>query len=488
MSVGKIAVSLGRAAQIHYQPLHPGLMTDMYHPDSAYVAWVNGRNDVVTFDLYARLAPFGGSYLLLAGLEAALHFIRDFQFTDEDVRFLAQIRDYDRGYLEELRAFRFSGEVLAMPEGSIAFPNEPLLRVTGPFREALMLESGLLNAVNLATLIATKAARISQAARGRRVAEFALRRAQEPFVVTRSAYIGGLSSTSFVAAAFEYRLQATGTIPHALVQLFEEEREAFAAVAQSFNRYTLLLDTYDPRRAVETAIDVAREYHDKLGHTLAAVRLDGGDLDGDARFVRRVLDEAGLSATRILVSGDLDEFSIAELVEGGSPIDGFGVGTRIGVGAGSLERGVEGGALGGVYKLVSVEQGGADVSRIKTAGDKTTWPGKKEVYRIGSFEGDEVALETEPKPPGLQRLLRPVVREGELLPGSLPPLSEIWEYAQQGLRELPEEYQALTSPRSYPVRFSDSLRALRAAAIEQYGVEPNGRRNGRVRAAPGTAG
>jgi predicted N-acetyltransferase YhbS len=140
MTVGKIAVSLGRAAQAQYQPPHPGLMTDMYHPDSAYVAWVHGRNDTVTFDVYARRAPFDGSYLLFAGLETALHFVRDFRFTDEDVRFLAQIRDYDRGYLDELRNFRFSGEIMAMPEGSIAFPNEPLLRVTGPFREALLAE------------------------------------------------------------------------------------------------------------------------------------------------------------------------------------------------------------------------------------------------------------------------------------------------------------------------------------------------------------
>lgn len=468
MSVGKIAMALGRPAQAQFQPLHPGLMTDMYHPDSAYVAWVHRRNDVVTFDLYARRAPFGGSYLLLAGLETALHFVRDFRFTDEDVRFLAQVRDYDRGYLEELRNFRFTGEILAMPEGSIAFPNEPLLRVTGPFREALLLESGLLNAINLATLIATKAARITQAACGRRVAEFALRRAQEPFVVTRSSYIGGMASTSFVAAAFEYRLPATGTIPHALVQLFDDERQAFAAVAASFNRYTLLLDTYDPRRAIEIAIDVARENHDKLGHTLAAVRLDGGDFAGDSQYVRRALDAAGLSSTRILISGDLDEYSIAELVASGAPVDGFGVGTRLGVGAGSLEHGVLGGALGGVYKLVNVEQRGIDEPRIKTAGDKTTWPGKKEVYRVGAFDHDVVALESEQKPTNGLRLLRPVVRDGELLAGSLPPLSEIWEFAQENLRELPVAYHALVEAPVYPVRFTDALRHLRADTMEQY--------------------
>ncbi|TAK26095.1 MAG: nicotinate phosphoribosyltransferase [Chloroflexota bacterium] len=479
MSLGKIAVSLGRPAQAQYQPLHPGLMTDMYHPDSAYVAWVQGRNDLVTFDLYARRAPFDGAYLLFAGLETALHFVRDFRFTDEDVRFLAQIRDYDRGYLEELRNFRFSGEILAMPEGSIAFPNEPLLRVTGPFREALLLESGLLNSINLATLIATKAARIVQAASGRRVTEFALRRAQEPFVVTRSAYIGGMASTSFVAAAFEYRLQATGTIPHALIQLFEDERAAFAAVAASFNRYTLLLDTYDPRRAIHTAVDVASEYHDRLGHTLAAVRLDFGDLEADARYVRDVLDRAGLTTTRIFVSGDLDEYSIADLVARGAPIDGFGVGTRIGVGAGSVEHGVSGGALGGVYKLVNVETAGVSAPRIKTAGDKTTWPGKKEVYRFGTFERDLIALDSEPKPLASQRLLRPVVRDGELLAGSLPPLSEIWEFAQQNLRDLPDQYHALTRPPAYPVEFSASLRQLRDDTIAHYGGDgPTDREEG----------
>src|SRR5207247_2293913 len=174
-----------------------------------------------TFDLFARKAPFGGAYLLVAGLELALEFVRDFHYPDEDVHFLAQIRDYEPEFLDELLGLRFSGEILAMPEGSIAFPHEPLLRVTAPFREAILLESGLLQAINLATLIATKASRVVYAARGRRVAEFALRRAQEPYVATRSSIIGGCASTSFLGAAFRFRLPATGTIPHALVQLFD---------------------------------------------------------------------------------------------------------------------------------------------------------------------------------------------------------------------------------------------------------------------------
>ncbi|HEY8742937.1 MAG TPA: nicotinate phosphoribosyltransferase [Chloroflexota bacterium] len=443
--------------------VHPGLLTDLYHPDAAYISWVAGRNGVATFDVYTRRAPFGGAYLLVAGVEQAIEFARDFHYSAADLAYLAQIRNYDPAFLEELGRLRFSGEILAMPEGSIAFPNEPLLRVTAPFREALLIESGLLNAINLATLIATKAARVVYAAQGRRVAEFSFRRAQEPFVVARSSFIGGCSSTSFLAAAYRYRLLASGTIPHALVQLFDDEGSAFAAAAQTFNRYTLLLDTYDVRRAIHTAVEVAKEYRQTLGHTLAAVRLDGGDLLGDSRYVRETLDAAGLSDVRVVASGDLDEFVIAELVEAGAPIDAFGVGTSLGVGAGSLAHEVEGGALGGIYKLVSYLDGaGIEQPRAKRAGEKSTWPGRKEVYRLGSFREDLVALASEPLPEDGVRLLRPVIRQGAVLPGSLPPLSEIWEAAQQNLRALPEPFRHLKSEHIYPVRFSPALRQLRA--------------------------
>src|SRR5216110_1637885 len=253
---------------------HPGLMTDMYHPDSAYVSWRTGHNGLTTFDLYSRTAPFGGAYLLVAGLEAALEFVQSFRYTPEDLRFLAQIRDYDAAFLDELANLRFTGEILALPEGSIAFPNEPLMRVTAPFREAILLEAGLLQTVNLATLIATKASRIVYAAqkgRLRRVAEFAFRRAQEPLTVARSSYIGGCASTSLLLAAYEYRLPATGTVPHALIELFPTEEDAFGAISAAYNRYTLLLYTYDPRMATHTAIEVAMRSQESLGHTLAAV-------------------------------------------------------------------------------------------------------------------------------------------------------------------------------------------------------------------------
>src|SRR6266478_2092398 len=376
---------------------HPGLMTDMYHPDSAYVSWRTGHNGLTTFDLYTRTAPFGGAYLLVAGLEAALALVQAFRYTPEELKFLANIRDYDAAFLDELANLRFTGEILALPEGSIAFPNEPILRVTAPFREAILMESGLLQAINLSTLIATKASRIVFAAergRPRRVAEFAFRRAQEPLTVARSSYIGGCASTSLLSAAYEFRLPATGTVPHALIELFPTEEEAFAAIAAAYNIY-----------------------------------------------IREQLDKAGLTDTRILASGDLDEWKITELLQAGAAIDAFGVGTALGSGAGSVEQGIAGGSLGAVYKEVwYVDETGTEYPKVKIAGPKSTWPGKKEIYRHPHREEDIIQLAHEPRPNNYQRLLRPVMRNGEMIPGNLPPLSEIGELAQQNLQALPARY------------------------------------------------
>jgi len=459
--------------QLRAPRLHPGLMTDLYHPDSAYVSWRTGRNGLTTFDLYTRTLPFGGAYLLIAGIEAALEFVQAFRYIPEELRFLAQIRDYNAAFFEELAHLRFTGEILALPEGSIAFPNEPILRVTAPFREALLIESGLLQAVNLATLIATKAARVVSAAalgRPRRVAEFAFRRAQEPMTVARSSYIGGCASTSFLDAAFAFRLPATGTVPHALIEIFPSEEEAFAAIADAYNRYTLLLDTYEPRQAIRTAIEVAVRAQEALGHTLAAVRLDSGDLLGDSRYVREQLDAAGLTSVRIIASGDLDEWKILDLLQAGAAIDAFGVGTALGAGMGSAERGYEGGALGAAYKAVwYVDEDGTEHPAIKTAGAKSTWPGKKEIYRHPHWEEDVIQLAHEPYPEGYQRLLRPVMRHGEIIPGSLPPLTEIRELAEYQLQVLPEPYRALEAAQPYPVRFSEGLQALRKQATSLVG-------------------
>ncbi len=453
--------------------IHPGLMTDLYHPDSAFVSWRTGLNGLTTFDLYTRTASFGGAYLLIAGIESALEFVQAFHYTPEDLRFLAHIRDYDSAFLDELATLRFTGEILALPEGTIAFPNEPILRVTAPFREAILMESGLLQAINLSTLVATKASRIVFAANQghpRRVAEFAFRRAQNPLTVARASYIGGCASTSLLNAAYEFRLPATGTVPHALIELFPSEEEAFESIAAAYNRYTLLLDTYDPRQAIHTAIKIALRSQESLGHTLAAVRLDSGDIVGDSIYVREQLDKAGMTNVRILASGDLDEWKITDLLMAGAAIDSFGVGTSLGGAIGSTERGIEGGALGAVYKAaLYVDAEGNEYPKVKTAGVKSTWPGKKEIYRHPQWEEDVIQLAHEPRPDNYHRLLRPAMHNGEIIPGNLPPLSEIRELAQQNLQDLPIQYRALIVDKPYPVRFSESLQALRKQAAESMG-------------------
>lgn len=443
------------------------LTLDLYHIDSAYVSWRTGVNGIATFDLYSRTHPFDGGYMLVAGLEPALEFLRDFRFGDEEIAYLRTLKPYDEGFLASLRELRFTGEVLAMPEGTIAFANEPMLSVAAPFREALLLESGLLRAISVSTLIATKASRVVDAARGRPVAEFGLRRAQDPMFAARAASIAGCTSTSFLGAASAFGLAASGTIPHALVQAFPTEEEAFEAVAGTLERFTLLLDTYDVHRAIHTAIGVAHRAR-RRGHTLVAVRLDSGDVAGDAVHCRRALDEADLHDVRIFASGDLDEYEVARLLIAGAPIDAFGVGTSIGAGAGSIEHRAPGGSVPAVYKLVWFE-GKGDPASIKRAAEKSTWPGRKQVWRVGSFERDVIALEEELPPDRGHALLQPVVVEGRRLTAP-EDIGEIRERAHAARSALPERYRALEEPERYPVERTDALVRLRDRALHARGL------------------
>jgi nicotinate phosphoribosyltransferase len=450
--------------------LASGLLTDLYHVDSAYVSWRSGRNGLTTFDLYTRSNPFGSGYLLAAGLELAVTFARSFRYSDDEIAFLKRVKPYEDSFYDELRQTRFSGEMLGIAEGEIAFAPEPLLRVTAPFREALLLEAGLLHVISLSTLLATKAARVVQAARGKAIAEFGFRRAQEPYIAARSAYIAGCASTSFLSAARAFHIPTSGTIPHALVQSFPTEEEAFRTVAECLPRFTLLLDTYDVRRAIETAVEVAHEARERYNHQLVAVRLDSGDVLADSRHCREVLDAAGLESVQILASGDMDEFRVADIEGAGAPIDAYGVGTALAVGAGSIEHGIPGGALGAVYKLVwydANESGAAetDEAPIKVAGPKSTWPGKKQVSRIGDYEEDVIHLEDEAPLPDGRSLLQPVLRDGELVPGTLPTLGEIRERAARALGTLPEQYRAIAIPAEYPVRNSRRLTEMRSRAM-----------------------
>lgn len=448
-----------------FSPRPTALFTDLYHVDAAYACWLNEHNGRSTFDLYTRSAPFGGAFMLTAGLGPALDYIRNFSYMDDDLAYLQRIKGYRPEFLDFLRALQFSGDIDAVPEGEIVFPNEPLMRVTAPFLEALLLESGLLRAIGVSTLIATKAARLALAADGRPVSDFAFRRAHDPHLAARSGFIGGCASTSFVAAAKEYDMPAAGTIPHALVQSFTDELTAFRAVAKSLPEYSLLLDTYDVCQGTANAIIAAREASGDHGHRLTAVRLDSGDLAADSVMVRGMLDDAGLTGVRVLVSGDIDEYKIERFVAAGAPIDGFGVGGNLGVGLGTVESGTIGGVIGAVYKLAWYEGDSADPARIKLAGDKSTWPGRKTAWRIGAYKRDVIQLEDDDPPAGGRQLGAPWIERGRLV-AQEPTLHEIRDRAARSLASLPAQLRELTPSGPYRVDVSDRLAALREATIK----------------------
>jgi len=449
-------------------PIPTALYTDLYHVDAAYVAWKSGQMGLATFDLYTRKNPFGGGFMLTAGLEPALDYLRAFKYTWQEREYLERIKGYEPEFLEYLRTLRFTGEILAIPEGEIAFPNEALFRITAPFPEALIIESGLLRSVGISTLIATKAARLTLAAQGRTISDFAFRRAHEPFLAARSGFIGGCASTSFVAAAREYDIPGSGTIPHALVQAYADELTAFRAVASALPDYSLLLDTYDVPQGLEHAIIAGKESAETSGHRLRAVRLDSGDLDADSRLCRNRLDEVGLHDVKVLVSGDMDEFIIHKLLAAGAPIDGFGVGGNLGVGLGSVESGTVGGVIGAVYKLAwyGGDDNEAAAARIKLAGggDKSTWPGQKVSYRVGHFDHDVVALDNEPAPANARALLQPVIEGGHLV-AEVPSIKDAKERARASLAALPERLRGLTVEEPYDVRMSAALQSLREETI-----------------------
>ncbi|MGC4108297.1 MAG: nicotinate phosphoribosyltransferase [Thermomicrobiales bacterium] len=458
-------------------PIPTSLYTDLYHVDSAYVAWKTGQIGQATFDLYTRRNPFGGGFMLTAGLGPAIDYLRAFKYTWEDREYLERIKGYEPEFLDYLRDLQFDGEILAIPEGEISFPNEPLLRITASFPVALLIESGLLRAVGISTLIATKAARLAISAQGRGLSDFSFRRAHEPFLSARSGYIGGCDATSFVAAAKEYDIPASGTIPHALVQAYPDELTAFRAVAATLPSFSLLLDTYDVRQGIVHAIQVGRESQDANGHRLTSVRLDSGDLDADSRMVRALLDEAGMQDVKVLVSGDMDEYAIRDLVQAGAPVDGFGVGGNLGVGLGTIASGTVGGVIGAVYKLAwyggDADEAGSARIKLAGGGDKSTWPGQKVVWRVDDFDHDVIGLEDETTPVGGRALLEPIVQDGLLL-REPDAVKAIKARATASLAALPERLRALQveAADQYPVAMTPGLQALRNGMIHDLMDHP----------------
>jgi len=429
------------------------LSTDLYELTMMAGYYTAGLDAPATFELYVRELPPNRSFLVAAGLEQALAYLEQLHFTGEDiahVRELPALKTVRRDFFDEyLPRVRFTGEVWAVPEGVPVFPPAPLLRVTAPLPEAQLVETALLALVGFQTSVASRAARMVDAAAGRRVVEFGARRAhgiEAGVLAARAAFIGGCESTSNVEAGRQFGIPVSGTMAHSWVTAFPDEQDAFRQFADVFGERTvILLDTYDTLAAARAVA--------ASGIAPAAVRLDSGDLVALSREVRAILDGAGLGATRIFVSGDLDERRIAAIVDAGAPVDGFGVGA-------ALSTSSDAPSLGAVYKLVDIERGGAVVPVMKRSPGKQTLPGRKQVWRCfdaGAAVEDIIELADAPaarahSAPLLARVMREGRRERSPIPAAELRARHLAEVAR-----LPREVRRLSGAARYPVRIGAAL-------------------------------
>jgi nicotinate phosphoribosyltransferase len=441
----------------------PALFTDLYELTMAASYYARGLLGPATFDLVARELPPRRGYLVACGLEQALEFLEHWHLDDDAREYLRSLDRFDDDFLEFLGELRFTGEVWAIPEGEVVFPDEPLLRVTAPLVEAQLVETFLLNCVGHQTMVATKAARVATACGNHPFVDFAPRRdhgADAALYGARAAFVGGASGTSLVLAGQRFGLELSGTMAHSYVMRFDDEREALRSFALDHpGRAVLLIDTYDTVRAARLVVDLAPELRaaDALP---VAVRLDSGDLAELSRAVRDVLDRGGLDQVRIFASGDLDEYRIADLLGAGAPIDAFGVGTQLGTSGDAPHVGV-------VYKLAE-DPGGP---RMKLARGKPSLPGRKQVYRVvrdGEYAYDVLALDDEPGVTG-EAVLVPFMRDGTRT-GAAEPLADVQARGRGAVAALPARLRRL-EPQGppYEVRLSPGLGSLVTKLRAEYG-------------------
>jgi nicotinate phosphoribosyltransferase len=444
------------------------MLTDLYQLSMAAAYHEHRPHDEATFDLFVRKLPPQRSYLVFAGLERALAYLTHLSFNKEAIRYLRSTGLFSSGFLSYLAALRFRGDVRAMSEGTVFFPNEPVLRVTANIVEAQIVETFLLNAVTLSTLVATKASRVVDAAQGRPVVEFGLRRAHGTdagLQGARASFIAGCEGTSNVLAGQVYGIPVFGTMAHAFVQTFPTEADAFRAFTRTFPKgTTLLIDTYDTQEGARRAALVGRELA-RQGGRLGGVRLDSGNLLVLSRQVRGILDAANLKGVKIFASGNLTEQRVAELLRHEAPIDAFGVGTDLSVSADAP-------TLDTVYKMSEVVHDGRHIPTMKLSTHKQTYPGRKQVYRVmrgGRMVADVLALEGEAVPG--RPLLRPVLRNGRVVEPT-PSLAAVRRHAAAERARLARTFRALNGDKGYPVRISPGLRRLTEqvrGALEQFG-------------------
>jgi len=450
---------------LRFEPAETALLTDLYELTMAASYFEHGFNDAACFSLAVRRLAPTRSYLVAAGLERLLEILEDFHFDAAAIEYVDSLKLFSADFLQFLSTLRFTGEVWAMAEGTIFFAEEPILEIRAPLIEAQLIETVAINQVAMASLIASKAARCVSVARGRRLVEFGLRRAQGAdagLIAARSSYLTGFNGTSDVLAGKRYGIPLYGTMAHSYIMAHERERDAFEDFARSFPKLsTLLVDTYDTIAGVENAVAVAQTLKE-TGFQLQGIRLDSGDLFDLSRRSRRILDDAGLREVAIFASGNLNENKIDALLKAGAPIDAFGVGTELVVSSDAP-------SLDAAYKLVEYK----GIPRLKTSQGKLSLPGRKQVFRAVSDTGRPVAdiiglceespetvtREFKQRPAKITTLLASHMRGGRrLLPR--PSLAESRERFLESFARLEHAYKALERPDTYPVRHSAALKAM----------------------------
>jgi nicotinate phosphoribosyltransferase len=432
-------------------PLKSPLLTDLYQLTMLQGYFEAGMTGPAVFELFVRKLPPARNFLVAAGLEQVLEYVAGLAFAEDELAWIDTSGIFAPGFADRLAGLRFTGDIDAVPEGTVFFPNEPIVRVTAPMPEAQLLETRLVNLVHYETLVASKAARARLVAPGKRLIDFGLRRAhgaEAGLLAARASWLAGFDGTATTLAAPAFGIPVFGTMAHSFVQSHADETEAFRHFARVFPaNAVLLIDTYDTVGAARIVVALVAE-----GLPVRGVRLDSGDLAALAREVRAVLDAGGLAKSIIFASGNLDEYRVRELVADGAPIDAFGIGT-------ALVTSADAPALDMVYKLQ--EYGGR--ARRKRSAGKATWPGRKQVYRRyaadGTLAGDAVTVEGDPQEG--TALLAPVMRDGKRV-APAPSLDAIRVHAAAELARLPGALRALDEAPVYPVEIAPALRRLAA--------------------------
>jgi nicotinate phosphoribosyltransferase len=429
------------------------LLTDLYQLNMMQAYLDDGHTGSAVFEFFMRKLPPRRGFLLGAGLEQVLDYLETLQFSPDEIDWLARTGRFKQNLLDYLSGLRFTGDVHAIPEGTVFFPDEPLLRITAPLPQAQLIETRLINLLHFQTLVASKAARMVLAAPGKLMVDFGLRRAhgaEAGLFAARASYIAGFAGTATVLADKLYGIPIYGTMAHSFIQSYDEEMEAFEkfAIARPEN-ITLLIDSYDTEAGAHKVVALAPRLRAR-GITIRAVRLDSGDLIALSKRVRRILDDGGLRDVRIFASGGLTEDSVADFLRASAPVDGFGMGT-------SLTTSSDVASLDCVYKL----QEYAGLSRRKRSTGKATWPGRKQVWRSYGPDGRMAAdvLSVESDEHNGEPLIEPVMQGGKRLAPS-PPLATLRERAARDLARLPESLQRLQPGATYPVQIGERLLRL----------------------------